>query len=229
MGVYIFSWDILKKKLEEDEQDPDSAHDFGKNIIPNLLNENKKLIAYRFQGYWKDVGTIESLWEANMDLLDRPEEINLMDPVWRIYSRNPVKPAHFIAKGAVVHNSCLTDGCVIEGKVTHSVIFNSVVVEKGAIVKDSVLMPGVVVKAGAYVNKAIVGSETTISKKVKIGYSAMGESPYINTKICTNHISVIERGLVLKEGANIPCNSMVEYREDIPDEQSVVKSYEKIL
>jgi len=229
MGVYIFTWDILKKKLEEDEQNPKSTHDFGKDIIPNLLEEKKTILAYHFEGYWKDVGTIESLWEANMDILDRPQEINLMDASWRIYSRNPVKPSHYIARGAVVHNSCLTDGCVIEGEVQHSVIFNSVIVEKGAVVKDSVLMPGVIVKSGAYVNKAIVGTETTISKNTKIGYSAINKSPYIDSKICSNEICVIERGLLLKEGANIPCNSMVEIRDDISDEQCVIESFEKVL
>lgn len=229
MGVYIFTWEVLKKKLEEDENNPKSSHDFGKDIIPDMLEEKRKMLAYHFSGYWKDVGTIESLWEANMDILDRPEEINLMDASWRIYSRNPVKPAHYIAKGAIVHNSCLTDGCVIEGEVLHSVIFNSVIVEKGAVVKDSVLMPGVIVKAGAYVNKAIVGAETTISKKVRIGYSAIDKSPYIDTKICSYDICVIERGLVLKEGSNIPCNCMVEMRDDISPEQSVIESFEKIL
>ncbi len=229
MGVYIFTWDVLKQKLEEDEQKEHSTHDFGKDIIPAYLKENKKLLAYYFSGYWKDVGTIESLWEANMDILDRPQEINLMDSSWRIYSRNPVKPPHYIAKGATVHNSCLTDGCVIEGDVQHCVIFNSVIVEKGAIVKDSVLMPGVVVKSGAYVNKAIVGSETTISKNVSIGYSAIEDSPYINTHICSNNITVIERGLVLKEGVSIPCNSMVEILDDIPPELSVIESFEKVF
>lgn len=229
MGVYIFTWDILKKKLEEDEQDPKSTHDFGKDIIPNLLEEKKTVLAYHFNGYWKDVGTIESLWEANMDILDRPQEINLMDASWRIYSRNPIKPAHYIAKGAVVHNSCLTDGCVIEGEVLHSVIFNSVIVEKGAVVKDSVLMPGVIIKAGAYVNKTIVGTETTISKNAQIGYSAIIKSPYIDSKICSNEICVIERGLVLKEGVDIPCNSMVEIRDDISKEQCVIESFAKVL
>lgn len=229
MGVYIFTWAVLKQKLEEDEMNPKSTHDFGKDIIPNLLKQKKKLLAYRFSGYWKDVGTIESLWEANMDILDRPQEINLMDASWRIYSRNPVKPAHYIAKGAVVHNSCLTDGCIIEGEVTHSVVFNSVIIEKGAMVKDSVLMPGVVVKEGAYVNKAIIGTGTTISKKVKIGFSAIDNSPYLDEKICSNNICVIERGLVLKEGSNIPCNCMVEIRDDISDAECVIESYEKIL
>ncbi len=125
----------------------DSSHDFGKNIIPNMLAEGLKLIAYRFCGYWKDVGTIASLWEANMDILDRPEEINFSDRSWRIYSRNPVKPAHYIAAGARVINSALTDGCNIYGTVEHSVLSNSVTVEKGAVVRDSILMPGVTVQA----------------------------------------------------------------------------------
>jgi glucose-1-phosphate adenylyltransferase len=229
MGVYIFTWDVLKKKLEEDEQDNSSSHDFGKDIIPELLKEKKKMIAYNFSEYWKDVGTIESLWEANMDLLDRPEEINLMDSSWRIYSRNPVKPAHFIEKGAIVHNSCLTDGCLVEGTLEHSVVFNSVVIEKGAVVKDSVLMPGVVIKSKAYVNRAIVGTGTVIGKNTKIGYSAIDSSPYINTSICSNDICVIESNLVIKDNANIPCNSMVEIRDDLPDDQNVIASSKKSL
>jgi glucose-1-phosphate adenylyltransferase len=173
MGVYIFTWSTLKKKLEEDEALTSSSHDFGKDIIPSLLREGKTMLAYRFSGYWKDVGTIESLWEANMDLLDRPEDINLIDSTWRIYSRNPVKPAHFIAKGAVVHKSCLTDGCVVEGTVEHSVLFNSVVVERGAVVKDSVLMPGCVVRAGAYVYKTIVGPDAVIGVNARSAIPAL--------------------------------------------------------
>ncbi|MFA6736744.1 MAG: glucose-1-phosphate adenylyltransferase, partial [Saccharofermentanales bacterium] len=178
MGVYIFTWKTLKKKLEEDEAEPSSSHDFGKDIIPSLLKDRRKLLAYHFSGYWKDVGTIESLWEANMDILDKPEDINLTDSSWRIYSRNPVKPAHYIGKGATVHNSCLTDGCVVEGCVEHSVIFNSVVVEKGAFVKDSILMPGSIIRKGAYLNKVIAGPEVVVGKNAKIGFTCFGESPY---------------------------------------------------
>ncbi|MHB8962787.1 MAG: glucose-1-phosphate adenylyltransferase [Saccharofermentanales bacterium] len=222
MGVYIFTWSMLKKKLAEDEAMSSSSHDFGKDIIPDMLDKGMKLLAHRFSGYWKDVGTIESLWEANMDLLDRPEDINLIDSSWRIYSRNPVKPAHFIAKGAVVHSSCLTDGCVVEGTVEHSVLFNSVLVEKGALVKNSILMPGCIVRSGAYVNKTIVGAGTVIGHNAKIGYTCLGSSPYLNTHICTNDISVVESGVIIKDGVEIPCNCMIEIDDTIPQSQSVI-------
>jgi glucose-1-phosphate adenylyltransferase len=183
-------------------------------VIPRLLAEGANLQTYRFSGYWKDVGTVESLWQANMDILDRPDDLNLYDRNWRIYSRNPVKPAHYIARGARLQNSCLTDGCIIEGDVDHSVLFHSVVVEAGAIVKDSVLMPGVVVESGAYVQKAIIGTNTIISRGARIGYSSVGTSPYLS-RICSDDITVVERGLRLREGADIPGNCMVEFRDDV--------------
>jgi len=210
MGVYIFNWPILREKLILDEADPESDHDFGKNIIPNMLAQGLKMIAYRFCGYWKDVGTISSLWEANMDILDRPEELDFRDRNWRIYSRNPVKPAHFIAAGAKVINSALTDGCIIHGTVEHSVLSNSVTVEKGAIVRDSILMPGVTVQAGAVLNKCIVGNGTIIGRKVKAGSDIEGECIYTNAKICTHGISVFERGLKIRDNAVIPGNCMIE-------------------
>lgn len=228
MGVYIFTWEVLRKFLHEDECNLVSTHDFGKDIIPAILESKKKVLAYRFSGYWKDVGTVESLWEANMDLLDTPEAINLNDASWRIFSRNPVKPAHFIAKGAIVHKSCLTDGCVVEGHVEHSVLFNSVVVEKGAVVKDSVLMPGCVIKENAYVNKAIVGSNTIVGKNTKIGYMCFGDSPYFNSEICSNDICIIESGIKIKDGIQIPCNCMIELRDDISEEESVIDQSEEI-
>ncbi len=214
MGIYIFTWDFLKKALIDDEADDNSTNDFGKDVIPRLLAEGANLQTYRFSGYWKDVGTVESLWQANMDILDRPDDLNLYDRNWRIYSRNPVKPAHYIARGARLQNSCLTDGCIIEGDVDHSVLFHSVVVEAGAIVKDSVLMPGVVVESGAYVQKAIIGTNTIISRGSRIGYSSVGTSPYLS-RICSDDITVVERGLRLREGADIPGNCMVEFRDDV--------------
>jgi glucose-1-phosphate adenylyltransferase len=214
MGIYIFTWDFLKKALIDDEADDNSTNDFGKDVIPRLLAEGANLQTYRFSGYWKDVGTVESLWQANMDILDRPDDLNLYDRNWRIYSRNPVKPAHYIARGARLQNSCLTDGCIIEGDVDHSVLFHSVVVEAGAIVKDSVLMPGVVVESGAYVQKAIIGTNTIISRGTRIGYSSVGTSPYLS-RICSDDITVVERGLRLREGADIPGNCMVEFRDDV--------------
>ncbi len=229
MGVYIFTWDVLRKALIEDENDPSSNNDFGKNIVPMLLKQGKKLVAYRFSGYWKDVGTISSLWEANMDLLDRPEEINLMDRSWRIYSRNPVKPSHYIADGAVVRNSALTDGCQIFGTVEHSVLSNSVTVERGAVVKDSVLMPGVTVRAGAYLNKCIVGFNTIIGEGVRAGATVEGKTPYINGKICSEGIVVIERGLKISDHAVIPANCQVDSDLEVDPAENVVEEVFRVV
>ena len=223
MGVYLFTWDVLRKALKEDEENPESSNDFGSNILPMLLKQGKKLSAYRFSGYWKDVGTISSLWETNMDLLDRPEEINLMDRSWRVYSRNPVKPSHYIADGAVVKNSALTDGCQIYGNVEHSVLSNSVTVEKGAAVIDSVLMPGVTVRAGAYLDKCIVGFQTIIGEGVRAGASVSGDSPYLNRKICTNGIVVIERGLKIRDYAIIPANCQVDADIEADPKENVIE------
>ena len=228
MGVYIFKWKILRDLLIADEGDDRSSHDFGKNIIPDMLAAGNPLYAYRFCGYWKDVGTIFSLWEANMDILDRPEEIDFRDRDWRIYSKNPVKPAHYIAEGAQVINSALTDGCNIYGTVEHSVLSNSVTVEKGAIVRDSILMPGVTVQAGAYLDKCIVEFGTIIGKKVRAGASVSGSCRYANPKLCSNGITVFERGLKIRDGAVIPGNCMVEYQEDLgPDD--VIESSFRVL
>ncbi|MBO7453205.1 MAG: glucose-1-phosphate adenylyltransferase, partial [Clostridiales bacterium] len=224
MGVYIFNWQVLRKALIEDENDPDSNNDFGKNIVPKLLNQGSKLFAYRFSGYWKDVGTIASLWETNMDILDKPEEINLVDRAWRIYSRNPIKPSHFIGPDAKVVNSAMTDGCRIYGTVSHSVLSDSVLVEKGAVVKDCVLLPGVVVKAGAHIERCIVDFGTVIGEDVKAGANVDGEGPYTNHKICSEGIVVFERGLVIKKGAVIPGNSMVDLDLEVPEDQNVIES-----
>ena len=213
MGVYIFTWEVLRKYLVEDESNPKSNHDFGKNIIPKMLQGQEKLAAYRFCGYWKDVGTIASLWESNMDILDRPEELNFRDREWRIYSKNPVKPAHYIAKNAKVVNSALTDGCSIYGTVEHSVLSNSVTVEKGAVVKDSILMPGVVVQSGAYLDKCIVGFETIIGHNVKAGASVKGASRF-KSQYCQDDITVFERGLKIRDNVEIPGNCMIEIGED---------------
>ena len=220
MGIYIFTWEVLKQALIDDEADERSSNDFGKDVIPRLLAEGANLQTYRFSGYWKDVGTIESLWQANMDILDRPDDLNLYDRSWRIYSRNPVKPAHYIAHGARLQNSCLTDGCIIEGDVEHSVLFHSVTVEAGAIVQDSVLMPGVVIEAGAFVKKALVGPGVVVGRGARIGYSSVAASPYLS-RTCSDDITVIERGLRIRQGAEIPGNCMVEPREDLDDDNVV--------
>ena len=169
MGVYIFTWEKLRKYLTEDAADPTSSNDFGKNIIPNMLKDHQRMFAYDFEGYWKDVGTIESLWEANMDLLQLPMPIDLYDKKWRIYGRNPGMAPHFIAAGATVKNSLITEGCEVYGNVDHSVLFAGVNVKEGASVIDSVLMPGAVVERGAQVRRAIVAEGAVIGAGAPVG------------------------------------------------------------
>ncbi len=170
MGIYIFNWDILKKYLTEDEMDPNSENDFGNNIIPNLLRDNRDMYAYRFEGYWKDVGTISSLWEANMEVLD-PEHsgIDLFEDDWKIYSRNSGMTGHKISAGAVVENSMITDGCRVKGTVKHSILFAGVTVEKGAVVEDAVVMGGTVIKSGAVVKNCIIAENVVIGENAVVG------------------------------------------------------------
>lgn len=162
MGIYIFNWKVLKEYLIKDNERPDSSHDFGKDIIPCLLEEGKKLFAYPFKGYWKDVGTVRSLWEANMDLLDEKCELNLYDPSWRIYSVNPNQPPQYISPQASVLGSLINEGCTVEGDVERSVIFQGVTIEAGAVVRESVIMPEAVIGRNAYIEKAIIPGGITI-------------------------------------------------------------------
>lgn len=209
MGVYVFNWEELKRELIADEENPDSDNDFGKNIIPGLLAKNKKLLAYTFSGYWKDVGTVFSLWEANMDLLDSPEAINLADSGWRIYSRNPIRPPHYIAQGAIVERSVLTDGDVIMGSVYHSVVSSRVVVEEGAEVRDCFLMPGARICRGARLERCIVGIDTVIGENSTIGLPLPGANTDYVHKLCSDGISVIQSGIVTQDGIALAGNSMV--------------------
>ena len=169
MGIYIFTWSKLKQYLIDDEADEKSSKDFGKNIIPNMKNNGEKMVAYRFEGYWKDVGTLDSLWEANMDLLNPNIPIDLYDPNWKMYSRNPVLPPHYIGADAKVENSMVAEGCNIDGTVDFSVIYEGVTIEKDAIVTDSIIMPGSVIKSGAVVEYAIIGENSTVSGGAHIG------------------------------------------------------------
>ena len=169
MGIYIFNWKVLKKYLKEDERDDSSSNDFGKNIIPNMLNAGEKMFAYPFKGYWKDVGIIESLWEANMDLLKKDCELGLYDDEWRIYSVNPVAPPQYIGKEAKVTNSLVVEGCQVDGIVENSILFQGVKVEKGAVVKNSVIMPNTKVSMYSKVEKAIIGSGVVLEKEVMVG------------------------------------------------------------
>lgn len=169
MGIYIFNWKTLKKHLIKDELDLNSSNDFGKNIIPNMLSEGCKLFAYPFNGYWKDVGTIKSLWEANMDLLKIENGLNLFDEDWKIYSVSPSSPAQYIGEDATVKNSVIVEGCVIHGTVENSVLFQGVYVGKNTVVKNSVIMPNSVIDDFSIVNKAIIGSDAIINKEVVVG------------------------------------------------------------
>ena len=169
MGVYLFNWKLLKQVLKDDEKDKESDNDFGKNIIPRFLEQNKKLFAYPFEGYWKDVGTIDSLWQANMDLLKKDNKLNLYDDDWKIYSVSPVRPAQYIGKDAVVKNSLIVEGCTVNGRVENSVIFEGVYIGKNSIVKDSVIMSDSKIGDNVVIEKAIIGSDAKIRRDCKVG------------------------------------------------------------
>ena len=197
MGVYIFTWEKLRQYLTEDEADKSSSNDFGKNIIPKMLADKQVMVAYSFQGYWKDVGTIESLWEANMDLLAQPMPIDLHEKKWRIYARNPGYAPHYIAEGATINDSLITEGGEIFGHVKHSVIFSGVKIEEGARVEDAVIMPGVVIKRGAFVKRAIVAEGATIGAGAVVGED-------------TGNIAVVGYNVELPAGVKVPAGQQVD-------------------
>ena len=169
MGIYIFTWKVLRKALLADMKSTESHHDFGKDIIPALLGDGKKLMAYRFEGYWKDVGTIDSLWEANMDLLDKKSELNLSDPSWRIYTEDASELPQYIGKDAKIETAYITQGCTVEGEVVRSVLFTGTEVAPGAKVIDTVLMPNAQVAEGAVVTRALVANGVKIGKGAVVG------------------------------------------------------------
>ena len=205
MGIYIFSWDKMRKYLIEDEADPLSGKDFGKNILPAMLANGEKMVAYPFEGYWKDVGTIDSLWEANMDLLDPRVPLDLYDDSWKIYSRNPVMPPHYVANDADVQNSMVTEGCTIEGDIDFSVIFSGVTVEKGAVVHDSIVMPNTVIKAGAKVEYAIIAENCVIGEGASIG-----QRPEDATDKDAWGVAVVGNNITVGPGAVVPPKAMID-------------------
>lgn len=168
MGIYIFNWKTLKKALIEDEANPNSSNDFGKDIIPKLLGENCKLMAYPFKGYWKDVGTIESLWEANMDLINKDVDFDIYDKNWRIYSQAPNKPGQVIGDNAKIKNSLITEGCVIKGEVENSVLFSGVYIEEGAKVTNSVIMCDTRICKNSKVDRAILGRKVLVKENLEV-------------------------------------------------------------
>ena len=209
MGIYIFSWKKLRKYLEEDEANSKSSNDFGKDIIPAMLANGEKMVSYRFEGYWKDVGTIESLWEANMDLLSPNSGLNLSDDSWKIDGRTTGSPPHFTAKGAKVQHTLLIEGCEIAGNVSESVLFSDVKVAKNANVEYSILMPGAVVEEGANVRYAIVASGAVIAKGASIG---AGPS---ECDVDKWGVAVVAENVRIGENVKLAAKEMAD--EDIPD------------
>lgn len=206
MGIYIFNFEVLKKYLEEDEMDKTSSNDFGKNIIPNMLRDNKKLLTYKFYDYWKDVGTVNSLWEANLDLLNPKTNIDLAEKNMKIYSKTPSAPPLYIGENSSVQNCLITEGCSVLGTADFSVIFERVTIEHGAEVKNSVIMPGVIIKQGAKVENAIIDENTVIESGAVIG-----GSPQDKKDLNGWGITVIGADLNIGENSKIGANRMIDY------------------
>lgn len=204
MGVYIFTWQTLKRHLIANEQDEGASKDFGKNIIPAMLNEGCKLVAYHFDAYWKDVGTIDSLWEANMDCLDPNVPLDMYDQKWKIYSRNPVMPPHYAGPNSKIENTMIAEGCDIEGETDFSVLFDGVTVEEGATVRYSIIMPNTVIKKGAVVEYSIVGEECTVGEGAHIG-----ERPENVENRDEWGVAVVGHNVNISDNAVIPPKAMI--------------------
>lgn len=205
MGIYIFTASKLFKYLELDEQDPNSEKDFGKNVLPAMLNAGEKMFSYRFEGYWKDVGTITSLLEANMDLLGTVPNFELRDSDRIIHSRSPLAPPAYVTGD--VSNSMIANGCEVEGCVINSVIGTDCVIEKGAVVKDSVLMGNIVVKAGAQIDYAIIDEEVTVGAKARVGEDK-AQACKVESK--TGGITVLGRGITVRDGGKVAAGEIVD-------------------
>ena len=198
----------LLPQHEQDEEDPKSQNDFGKNVLPAMLNAGEAMYAYRFEGYWKDVGTIDSLWESNMDLLDPNVPLELNDPEWRIYSRNPVMPPHYVAKGATIQNSLAAEGCNVYGTVDFSVLFAGVYVAPGATVRDSIIMPGARIEEGATVQYVIVAEDSVVGAN-----SVVGQRPEDVENKEDWGVAVIGPGCKLAPGTVVPPKAMIDAEE----------------
>ena len=209
MGIYIFTYEVLKKYLEADERDPSSANDFGKNIIPTMLENGEKMVSFRFEGYRKDVGTIHSLWEANMDLVDQPPKFDLNDRSWSIYSRNMALAPQYVGQNAKITNSTVTEGCFIDGEIKHSVIFGGVELGEGSVVSDSVIMPGAKIGKNVVIEKAVIGADAVIGDGAKVGVNSSDDNKYAS-KLCTNDLVLIESGAEVGVEEDICKGSIVE-------------------
>lgn len=210
MGIYIFTWSKLREYLIADEADEKSSNDFGKNIIPAMLDAGEKMTAYRFQGYWKDVGTIDSLWEANMDLLDPNVPLDVWEPDWKIYARTPGQPGHYISPEAKIDNAMITEGCTVRGSVVDSVLFAGVQVDEDAVVDSSILMPGAKVEAGAEVHYSIIAENVVIKKGAVVG--AKPETVEDKSKW---GVAVVGEGVTIGQNAKVGPKAMLE--KDVQD------------
>ena len=208
MGIYVFSTKKLQKYLEEDSLDPNSANDFGKNILPKMLASGEKMMAYPFEGYWKDVGTIDSLYEANMDLLGDNPKFDVTDNSWKIQSRSPLAPPQYIGDGAKAINSIIMSGCEIYGTVENSVLSSDVIVKKGAVVKNSIIMADVTIEEGAVVDYSIIDEGTTVGKNAKIGES----------KENGKGIAVLSRGIKISGNATVEGGKIID--KDLTEEEN---------
>lgn len=214
MGVYMFTWEKLRQYLIDDENDPNSSNDFGKNVIPAMHEAGERLFAYGFDGYWKDVGTIDSLWEANLDLLNPKANIDLSDPSWKIYGRGAVTAPQYVSDKAVIENSIAAEGCEIEGKIDYSVLFSNVTVEEGAFVDYSIVMPGAVIKKGAVVQYAMVAENAVIEEG-----AVVGENPEKCDNLENWGVSVVGAGVTVGKNAVVKAQSMIS--EDVKEGETV--------
>jgi glucose-1-phosphate adenylyltransferase len=211
MGVYVFTWSKLRQYLIDDEADPNSSNDFGKNVIPKMHADGEKMFAYLFDGYWKDVGTIDSLWEANLDLLNPKVDLDLSDTSWKIYAKTPASPPHYISEKATVQNSMISEGSRVYGDVDYSILFNDVIIEEGAKVEYSIVMPGTVIKKGAVVQYSMVAENAVIEAGAIVG---------ANPQDVENRddwgVAVVGAGVTVHEGAFVAPKAMVD--EDVVKE-----------
>lgn len=220
MGVYVFTWKVLREYLIKDDVLTDSDHDFGKNILPTMLNDGKGMWAYRFDGYWKDVGTIDAYWESNIGLIKLVPDLNLYDPSWRIYTPNPVMPAHYIGSTGVIKKSLVAEGCKIYGEVYNSILFPGVTVEEGAKVVDSIVMSGTCIGKSSQINKCVISENVTVCDNVKAGFGDDTINSY-KPNIYYSGITVVGRDAYLPQNAYLGKNVMIDEGVTIEDYSSI--------
>ncbi|NLD47385.1 MAG: glucose-1-phosphate adenylyltransferase, partial [Clostridiaceae bacterium] len=229
MGVYIFTWNALKEYLIRDDQNNDSDHDFGKNIIPMMLNEGKSMWAYKFNGYWRDVGTIQAYWESNMDLISRVPDLNLFDPAWKIYTPNPVKPPHYIGPEGSIKKAIVSEGCMIYGSVKNSVIFPGVYIGKGTVIEDSIIMSDTSIGEDCSINQCIIGEGSRVGNNVKMGIGEMVPNE-IKPSLYNSGITVVGELAVVPDESEIGKNVVIDINTTLEDYCSLkIESGKSIL